>query len=106
MIRGTARRSGTQVAETAEDIGGSLDASGEVESAEIRGEALARHWGDLLGLIAEVALEPALLEAEIERERRLILSQIQTRAEAPFELSLDTLLHQLYGDHPYAWQRL
>ncbi len=43
MIRGTARRSGTQVAETAEDIGGSLDASGEVEAAEIRGEALARH---------------------------------------------------------------
>jgi len=106
MIRGTARRSGAALAETAEGLGGSLDASGEVESAEIRGEALARHWGDLLGLIAEVALEPALLEAEIERERRLILSQIQTRAEAPFELSLDTLLHQLYGDHPYAWQRL
>src|SRR2546428_284701 len=55
MIRGTARRSGTQVAETAEDIGGSLDASGEVESGEIRGEALARHWEGLLGLIGGAA---------------------------------------------------
>src|SRR2546430_14318388 len=40
MIRGTSRRSATELAEAAEEIGGSLDASGEVESAEIRGEAL------------------------------------------------------------------
>lgn len=106
MIRGTARRSSTQVAETAEDLGGSLDASGEVESAEIRGEALARHWEELLGLIAEVVLEPSLLGEEIERERRLILSQIRTRAETPFSLSLDTLLKELYGSHPYAWHSL
>jgi zinc protease len=106
MIRGTARRSGTALAESAEDLGGSLDASGEVESAEIRGEALARYWADLLGLIAEVALEPSLVDEEIERERRLILSQIKTRAETPFALSLDTLLQALYGSHPYAWQRL
>src|SRR2546426_9222923 len=33
----------------------------------------------LLGLIAEVALEPSLRGEEIERERRLVLSQIKTR---------------------------
>src|SRR5438034_1778154 len=106
VVCGGARGSGTQVAETAEDIGGALDASGEVESAEIRGEALARHWEELLGLIAEVALEPSLRGEEIERERRLVLSQIKTRAETPFSLSLDTLLRELYGSHPYAWHSL
>ncbi len=103
MIRGTSRRSATELAEAAEEIGGNLDASGEVESAEIRGEALARHWEGLLGLIAEVALEPSFPGEEIERERRLILSQIKTRAETPFTLSLDALLRELYGSHPYAW---
>ena len=103
MLRGTSRRSATELAEAAEEIGGSLDASGEVESAEIRGEALARHWEGLLGLIAEVALEPSFPGEEIERERRLILSQIKTRAETPFTLSLDALLRELYGSHPYAW---
>ena len=103
MIRGTSRRSATELAEAAEEIGGSLDASGEVESAEIRGEALARHWEGLLGLIAEVALEPSFPGEEIERERRLILSQIKTRAETPFTLSLDALLRELYASHPYAW---
>jgi len=106
MIRGTSRRSATELAEAAEEIGGSLDASGEVESAEIRGEALARQWEGLLGLIAEVALEPSFPGEEIERERRLILSQIKTRAETPFTLSLDALLRELYGSHPSAWPGL
>ena len=106
MLRGTSRRSATELAEAAEEIGGSLDASGEVESAEIRGEALARHWEGLLGLIAEVALEPSFPGEEIERERRLILSQIKTRAETPFTLSLDALLRELYGSHPSAWPGL
>jgi predicted Zn-dependent peptidase len=106
MVRGTARRSAAELAEAAEEIGGSLDASGEVEAGEVRGEALARHWEELLALIAEVVLTPSLPGEEVERERRLILSQIKTRAETPFSLSLDALLRELYGSHPYAWPGL
>jgi predicted Zn-dependent peptidase len=106
MLRGTARRTAIQVAETAEDLGGSLEGSGEVESAEIRGQGLARNWEALLGLVAEVALEPALSPDEVERERRLLLSQIQTRADTPFPLSFDTMLRELYGGHGYAWGSL
>ena len=106
MIRGSAKRSAVQLAEAAEEIGGSVDASGEVESAEIRGAALARHWETLLGLIAEVALEPALTAEGIEQERRLVLSQIQTRGDTPFPLSFDTVIRDLYGGHPYGWHSL
>ncbi len=101
MVRGSAKRSAVQLAEAAEEVGGTLDASGEVETAEIRGEALARHWETLLGLIAEVVLEPTLAADEIEKERRLVLSQIQTRGDTPFPLSFDTVIRDLYGSHPY-----
>lgn len=101
MLRGTARRTAVQLAEASEDIGGSLDASGEVETAELRGQALAVHWETLLGLVAEVALQPALRPDEIEKERRLILGQIKARADAPFSFSFDALLRDLYGSHPY-----
>ncbi len=106
MIRGTGKRSAVQLAEAAEEIGGGVEASGEVEAAELRGEALARHWEVLLGLVAEVALDPALPAQEIERERRLVLSQLQTRADTPFPLSFDTVLRDLYGPHPYGWHSL
>ena len=106
MIRGTGNRSAVQLAEAAGEIGGSVEASGEVEAAELRGEALARHWEELLGLVAEVALDPALTAEEIERERRLVLSQLQTRADTPLPLSFDTVLRNLYGPHPYGWHSL
>ena len=101
MIRGTARRSARQIAEAAEDLGGSVDASGEVEYAEIRGTALAGRGDALLQLLVEIILSPTFPAEEIERERRQILSQIQTRSETPFSLAIDTLTGQLYGGHPF-----
>ena len=106
MLRGTSKRTAVQLATSSEDIGGSLDASGEVEAAEVRGQALARHWETLLGLIAEVALEATLPADEIEKERRLLLGQIKARADAPSSLTFDTMLRDLYGSHPYAAQSL
>jgi predicted Zn-dependent peptidase len=101
MLRGAGRRSATDLVEAAERIGGSLDASGDVEYAEVRGSAIARHWDTLLALVADVALAPTLPADEVDRERRLILSQIQTRADNPFSFAWDRLIADLYGPHPY-----
>ena len=103
MVRGTQRYTALQLTEAIEDLGGSLDASGDVEFGEVRGSALARNWEDLLRLVAEVALRPTLPAEEIERERRLIQSAIQTRHDTPFQRAFDSLLHDLYGQHPYSW---
>ncbi|PYM92927.1 MAG: hypothetical protein DME08_19980 [Candidatus Rokuibacteriota bacterium] len=106
MVRGTAHFTGTRLADAAERLGGNIDASGDIDFAEISARALARNWEALLGLVAEVALTPTLPAAEVDRERRLILSQIQTRGDNPFPLAFDTLLTDLYGPHPYALPNL
>jgi len=103
MVRGTKRYTAVQLTEAIEDLGGSLDASGDVEYGEVRGTGLARNWEPLLRLIAEVALRPTLPAEEIERERRLIQSALQTRGDTPFQRAFDAVLHDLYGAHPYAW---
>ncbi len=105
-VRGTAHFTGTRLADAAERLGGNIDASGDIDFAEISARALARNWEALLGLVAEVALTPTLPAAEVDRERRLILSQIQTRGDNPFPLAFDTLLTDLYGPHPYALPNL
>jgi zinc protease len=102
MVRGTPRRNALQIAEWMADLGGTLEASGEVETAEIRGTALARHWEVLLAEIADVALRPTLPPEEIATERALVLSQIQTRADTPFPRAVDAVMADLYGRHPYA----
>lgn len=101
MVKGTTRRSATEIAEVAEEIGGGVSASAEADFSEIRGTALARHWKVLLDLIGDVALRPSLLPEEIENERRVILSQIRNRGDLPFPLAFDALLASLYGPHPY-----
>ena len=103
MVRGTKRYNAVELTEAIEDLGGSLDASGDVEYGEVRGSALARNWEKLLGLVAEVALRATLPAEEVERERRLIQSTLQTRGDTPFQRAFDSVLHDLYGPHPYAW---
>jgi zinc protease len=106
MLRGTKRYTTIELTEAIEDLGGTLDASGDVEYAEVRGTALARNWEPLLALVAEVALRPTLPEEEIERERRLIQSALQTRGDSPFQRAFDAILADLYGDHAYGWPSL
>jgi len=106
MLRGTKRHSALALAEAAEELGGTLEASGDVDYAELSGTALARHWEALLALLAEVAVEPTLPAAEIDRERALILGRLQMRADQPFPRAFDAVLADLYGDHPYAWPAL
>ena len=103
MVRGTTSYTAVELTEAIEDLGGSLDASGDVEYGEVRGTALARNWEPLLRLIAEVALRPTLPGEEVERERRLIQSALQTRGDTPFQRAFDIVLEDLYGPHPYAW---
>jgi predicted Zn-dependent peptidase len=106
LVRGTDKRSALGLVEAAEELGGALEASGEVESAELRASAIARHWEPLLGLLAEVVLEPTFPATEVERERRLLLGQLQTRADNPFQRAFDTAVRDVYGAHPYAWPAL
>lgn len=101
MVRGTARRSATQLAEAAEDLGGSVTGSSDTEHAEIHGRALAQHWEALLTLMADVVTSPAFRDDEIERVRRLMLADIQTRTDTPLASAMDALMHDLYGRHPY-----
>lgn len=101
MVKGTARRSALEIAETAEGMGGTIAASGDTDFSEVRGTALARHWQRLLELVADVAIRPTLPSDEIENERRVVLSQIRDREDRPFPLAFDTLIQALYGRHPY-----
>jgi len=106
MLKGTTTRSAVAIAESADDMGGSIGASAEMDFSEVRGTALARRWRDLLELIADVALRPSLPEDEIARERQIALRSLRNRQDQPYPLALDTLMRRLYGPHPYGNQSL
>ena len=61
-VRGTPTRSGIQIVEQADAMGGSIEATGDVDASEIAATALARHWAAMLELVADVALHPTMPE--------------------------------------------
>ena len=102
MVKGTMRRSGSELAQTIAGFGGKLTASGEVDYSEIRTSGLARFWRELLGMTAELALEPKLAPEEVDRERDWLLSRVQKRRDSAPARAFDELYAALYGTHPYA----
>lgn len=101
LVKGTTTRSALVIAETAEGLGGGISASADMDFSELRATALARNWKPMLELLADVALRPTLPAAEIEGERRAMLTALRSRQDQPFPLAMDTLMGRVYGEHPY-----
>jgi predicted Zn-dependent peptidase len=102
MVKGTAKRSGAQLAEEIAAMGGKISAAGDVDYSEIKSSALARFWRPLLALTAELALQPKLAPDEVPGERDWLLSRVQRRLDNAASRAFDELYAALYGPHPYA----
>jgi zinc protease len=101
MMKGTTKRSGAELADAITALGGKLSASGDIDYSEIRASALARFWRELLGLTAELALEPKLAPEEVDREREWLLRRVQRRLDSPASHAFDAFYALLYGPYPY-----
>lgn len=103
VVRGTPTRSGTQIVEQADAMGGSIEATGDVDASEIAATALARHWVEMLDLVADVALHPTMPDSIVQAVRDFLVRQIRNRGDKPYDVAFDTLTARLFGRHPYAW---
>lgn len=106
VVRGTASRSGTQIVEDAERLGGRIDARGDQDWSAIEAAALARNWIPLLELVADVSLHPSITEGVVEGVKQFLIRQVRNRGDQPYPVALDTLMQSLFGPHPYSWHPL
>ena len=102
MVTGSTKRSGGELAEAVTALGGKLSALGDTDYSEIKASALARFWRELLELTAEIALQPRLAPADVDREREWILRRVQRRLDSPVARAFDAFYALLYGAYPYA----
>jgi zinc protease len=101
MVKGTTKRSGSEIADVVASLGGKITASGDVDYSGIQGTALARFWRELLEITAELALTPAMAPVEVDRERDWLLSRLQRRHDNAPARAFDEFYAALYGTHPY-----
>lgn len=101
LLKGTRTRSALEVAQTAEDAGGTIESGTDQEYSEVRARGLARRWRPLIGLVHEVVTAPSLASDEIEREREALLAQIRGLEDQPFQVANRLLNRALFGTHGY-----
>ncbi|MEM8608044.1 MAG: pitrilysin family protein [Myxococcota bacterium] len=102
LKEGTTKRSSAQIAEDIEFLGADLWASSDEENTYIGVRALADQFEVALGILAEVASEPAFKQSELAKLKRRELDRLTLAEREPGYIARRTFYKELYGNHPYA----
>ncbi|HXT50644.1 MAG TPA: insulinase family protein, partial [Thermoanaerobaculia bacterium] len=103
LDEGTEHRSGPELADWVERLGGSLSGSADWDASYVACTLLAEHLPQALALLAEVALAPSFPEAEVERLRKRRLAELMRRRSSPAALAEERFARALYGDGAYGY---
>jgi predicted Zn-dependent peptidase len=91
LFKGTRRRSARQLAEEIEAVGGEINAATGIETTGYFARMMGADCGLALELIADLLLDPLIAEADIERERSVILQEMAADGDEPEDMAHDML---------------
>lgn len=100
---GTKTRTSPEISKLVDQNGGSLDAGAGEDAAQVSGVWLKAHAELGLELLADVVLNPAFDQKELERIRSQALSGLQISFNDPESLIGYASPRVMYGQNPYAY---
>ena len=89
VFKGTTHHSARQIIHAIEGIGGEINAYTTKEETTFYAAILAEHVQLTLHLIAEMLLQPTFKKEETDKERMVILDEIESYNDSPSELIYD-----------------
>ncbi len=89
VFKGTAHHSARQIIHAIEGIGGEINAYTTKEETTFYAAILAEHVQLTLHLIAEMVLQPTFKKEETDKERMVIMDEIESYNDSPSELIYD-----------------
>lgn len=101
MLRGTARRTATRLAEDAELLGGAPSARVGTEAMQWTLGVPARATADAVELLADLVLDPVFPADGVEAERTGLLAGIASLRDDMYRQPLRLAAEAAWGDHPY-----
>ena len=103
LDEGTTRRSAGQIAEQLEALGANLGSGANLDINSVSMSALKDNLRPSLDIMADVVINPAFQQSEIDKLRARWLAAIEQEKASPVQLALRLLPPQIYGDgHAYA----
>lgn len=99
VFKGTSNRTASEIAQSLESVGGHLNAFTGKELTCYYAHVLDEHLPLSVDVIADILTNPLLDPTEMEKEKRVILEELNTLEETPEELIHDLFLDDLFPDH-------
>ncbi|HEX9109318.1 MAG TPA: pitrilysin family protein, partial [Longimicrobiales bacterium] len=102
-VKGTASRSAAELAERSEAMGGAIS---HHVGADTFGWSLSlpsRHFEAGFELLADVVLNPAIPEAELERERQVMKSDLERVRDDTYQYPMQLFLQAAFPGSPYGY---
>lgn len=99
VFKGTKKRKAFHVISSLENVGGELNAYTTKEETCIHASFLKEYYGKAIDLISDVAFNSTYPAAELEKEKEVILDEINTYKDTPAEEIFDDFENNLYKGH-------
>ena len=100
VFKGTRERDAFQITNSLESLGGSLDAFTSRDVTCYHARCLDEHLDMALDVLVDLVQNATFDPGEIDKERRVILEEIQSVEDAPEDLIQDLLAQSVWGRHP------
>ncbi len=99
IFKGTKKRKAFHVLSRLEDVGGELNAYTTKEETCIYASFLKEDYERSMELIADISFHSIFPEKELEKEKEVIIDEINSYKDSPAELIFDDFEEQLYPEH-------
>jgi zinc protease len=101
LNQGTRTRTATEIAESIDQAGGSVEASADMESTVVSASVLTDSVPLAFELMTDMLMNPSFASEEIERLKQQSLSSLSASMEDPDFIADAVFNRVVYGAHPY-----
>src|SRR5580692_5211776 len=102
-FKGTERRTARGIAEEIEAVGGALNAYTSREQTAFHARVLKSDVPLAVDILADILTHPTFEQAELERERQVVLQEIGQAKDTPDDIVFDHLQTAVYPDQAMGW---
>lgn len=100
IFKGTEKRKAYHILSRMEDVGGELNAYTTKEDTCIYASFLAKDYERTLELFSDIIFNSVFPEKEMEKEKEVVIDEINSYKDSPGELIFDDFEELIYKDYP------
>ena len=98
LFKGTRNRTGKEIAEFIDNIGGELNAFTETEYTCFYVRTLDKHVEEAIDILSDIINNPLFSDDDIENEKRVIIEEIKMYMDSPEDLVYNMLNETMFKD--------